>query len=105
MSATLTVYSMASPRSCAIAAGATRTLRDQARPQISVRISGLLEQQTRSNHRRQHHTGDEQPCAGVADEPVASASGSTITIHGCCTWRTWIVDLPSTTFGSKPYAF
>ena len=33
---------------------------------ISVRMSGLLEQQTRSNHRRQHHTGDEQPCAGVA---------------------------------------
>src|SRR3989449_9966551 len=75
MSATLTVYSMASPRSCAIAAGATRTLRDQARPQISVRMSGLLEQQTRGNHRRQHHGGDEQPCARVAHvQAVARAN-------------------------------
>src|SRR5258708_33534017 len=48
MSATLTVYSIASPRSCAIAAGATTTLRDQARHHVSVRMIVLLEQQTRA---------------------------------------------------------
>src|SRR5262245_59536932 len=52
MSATLTVYSIASPRCCAIAAGATRKLRDEARHQISVRMSVLLEQSGRVERRR-----------------------------------------------------
>ena len=66
MSATLTVYSIASPRSCAIAAGAMRTLRQQARDQISVRMIGSLEQQTGGNHRYQYHADDQQPRAQVA---------------------------------------
>src|SRR5262245_58131274 len=54
MSAILTVYSTSSPRGCAIAAGATTTLRDQARHHVSGRMIVLLEQQTRGNHRHRH---------------------------------------------------
>src|SRR5438270_13755754 len=54
MSATLTVYWIASPRSCAIAAGPTTTLRDQARHHVRVCMIVLLEQQTRGNHRHRH---------------------------------------------------
>src|SRR5437763_1947538 len=86
MSATLTVYSMASPRSCDIAAGATRTLRDQARPQISVRMSGLLEQQTRGNHRSQHNTGDEQPCARVAHVQGVAKANTFLDSYGRVAW-------------------
>src|SRR5262245_21114623 len=60
MSATLTAYSTSSPRPCAMAEGATKTLR-RARHEINARMTLLLEQQTGGNHRRQHHAGDEQP--------------------------------------------
>src|SRR6266536_1606509 len=74
MSATFTVYSIASPRSCAIATGATTRLRYPARHQIGVRMSVLLEQQTARNHRCQQHARHEQPCEPVADvQGVANA--------------------------------